>query len=31
MLACDCGTCCEGCGHYPDCIRFEIENEENHD
>lgn len=18
---CDCGTCCEACGHYPDCIR----------
>lgn len=20
---CDCGTCCEACGHYDDCIRYE--------
>ena len=19
---CDCGTCCEACGHYDDCIRL---------
>lgn len=19
---CDCGACCEQCGHYPDCIRY---------
>jgi hypothetical protein len=24
MLAgCDCGACCEACGHYEDCIRYE--------
>lgn len=21
---CDCGACCEECGHYRGCIRFEI-------
>lgn len=31
MPDCDCGACCERCGHYPGCIRFEIENEENND
>lgn len=20
---CDCGACCEACGHYDDCIRYE--------
>lgn len=19
---CDCGACCEACGHYDDCIRY---------
>lgn len=23
LLNCDCGTCCDACGHYPECIRFE--------
>lgn len=21
LRGCDCGACCEACGHYPDCIR----------
>jgi len=24
LTNCDCGACCEQCGHYPDCIRFEL-------
>lgn len=24
MRDCDCGTCCEQCGHTEDCIRFEL-------
>jgi hypothetical protein len=23
LPSCDCGACCEQCGHYPGCIRFE--------
>lgn len=23
LINCDCGTCCETCGHYDDCIRHE--------
>lgn len=26
---CDCGACCEQCGHYDDCIRIEIEREKD--
>jgi hypothetical protein len=26
--ACDCGACCEQCGHEPDCIRHEINTPE---
>jgi hypothetical protein len=25
---CDCGACCEQCGHYPGCIRYEMEEAE---
>lgn len=25
MPDCDCGSCCEACGHYPDCIRYEVQ------
>lgn len=24
LLNCDCGACCEACGHYDDCIRHDM-------
>lgn len=24
MRDCDCGTCCEQCGHLDDCVRHEL-------
>lgn len=24
MPNCDCGTCCDACGHYPGCISQEV-------
>lgn len=27
MIDCDCSSCCEACGHYAGCIRYEIAEE----
>lgn len=27
MPDCDCGTCCDPCGHLDDCIRWELTGE----